>query len=58
MKKNIFGFISGLGILTLVFVSGFVSCTVGLGAAVDVKTPELTISYPETKRRSDVWKKY
>ena len=43
MRKN------GL-LFSLVLVLGliFTSCEVGLGAAVDVKTPELSIKYPTT----------
>ena len=49
MKKNsLFGLILGLGLIAFTAAVSITSCEVGLGQAVDVLSPELTINYPVT----------
>ena len=47
-NKSLFGSILGFCLFALIPVVSFISCEVGLGEAVDVLTPELSITYPLT----------
>lgn len=47
-RKSVFGLICGFGLVTIAAIAGLVSCEVGLGEAVDVAAPVISIESPAT----------
>ena len=47
-NKSLFGSILGFCLIALIPITAFISCEVGLGAAVDVESPVVEITTPPT----------